>query len=233
MTTIAIMQPYFFPYLGYFQLLASVDKFVILDDVNMINRGWVNRNRILVNGGAHTISIPLIGNSQNKLICELSIFDESKWREKTLKTITQSYSRAPYFRSVMSLIEEIFGYNESALDKFLLHSLGKFVDYLGISVEIISSSRKYGNNHLRAQDRIIDICQKEQSQNYINPIGGIDLYSKESFAKHELCLHFLKMREIEYKQFQSKHLPFLSIVDVCMFNSSKELTALLAEKELY
>ncbi|MDR6194877.1 WbqC family protein [Siphonobacter sp. SORGH_AS_0500] len=98
--TLAIMQPYLFPYIGYFQLLNAVDKFVIYDDVAFINRGWINRNSILNNGKAQLFTVPLKEASQNKLIHEISIDTDQKWRDKLLKTIQQNYKKAPHFAAV-------------------------------------------------------------------------------------------------------------------------------------
>src|SRR5512140_19777 len=105
MKSIAIMQPYFLPYIGYFQLMAAVDKFVVFDDVNYINRGWINRNRLLLNGGAHTFTVPLRGASQNKLICDIELAEDDGWRDKLLRTISQSYAKTPCYAEVAPLME--------------------------------------------------------------------------------------------------------------------------------
>lgn len=232
MKTIAIMQPYFLPYIGYFQLMAAVDKFVVFDDVNFINRGWINRNRLLLNGAAHTFTVPLRNASQNKLICEIELDNEQNWREKLLRTIRQAYGKAPCYASVMVLMENIIFYPTIRLDEFLLNSLRKVTHYLSLEVEIEGSSRTYKNAHLKGAERIIDICRQEQASIYINPIGGINLYDHASIAEHKVLLYFLRSRPINYLQGKGKYVPWLSIMDVLMFNEPTAIQRLLTERDL-
>lgn len=232
MKTIAIMQPYFLPYIGYFQLMAAVDKFVVLDDVNYINRGWINRNRLLLNGVAHTFTVPLRGASQNKLICEIELDDDQGWREKLLRTIRQAYVRAPCYAQAYPLMENLINYPANRLDEFLLNSLREVVCYLSLEVEILSSSRIYKNAHLKGQERILDICRQEYAGIYINPIGGVDLYDRASFSKQDLSLYFLRSRPVSYSQGKGEHVPWLSILDVLMFNEPSAVRRLLTERDL-
>lgn len=232
MKTIAIMQPYFLPYIGYFQLLAAVDKFVLLDDVNYINRGWINRNRLLLNGVAHTFTMPLRGASQNKLICEIELDDAQEWRGKLLRTIRQAYVRAPCYVHVSTLMENLINYPSLRLDEFLLNSIREVVRYLSLEVEIVNSSRIYNNAHLKGQERILEICRQEQANIYVNPIGGVDLYDRTSFSKQDLSLYFLRSRPVSYSQGKGEHVPWLSILDVLMFNEPSAVRRLLAERDL-
>lgn len=103
---IAVMQPYLFPYIGYFQLLNAVDMFVVFDDVNFIKKGWINRNNILVNRQKYLFTVPLKDASQNKLIKEVQIADDG-WQEKFLKTVAQSYKKAEFFDEAFALIEKL------------------------------------------------------------------------------------------------------------------------------
>src|SRR5712692_557565 len=162
MKTIAIMQPYFLPYIGYFQLLAAVDKFVVLDDVNYINRGWVNRNRLLLNGVAHTFTVPLCGASQNKLICDIELVSELDWRDKLTRTIRQAYGQAPCYARVSALIGCLVNYPSVRLDEFLLNSIREIVNCLSLEVEIVNTSRVYQNKHMKGKERILDICRQER-----------------------------------------------------------------------
>lgn len=232
MKTIAIMQPYFLPYIGYFQLMAAVDKFVVLDDVNFINRGWINRNRLLLNGVAHTFTVPLRGASQNKLICEIELDDDQGWREKLLRTIRQAYGKAPCYAQAYPLMESLINYSSVRLDEFLLNSLREIVRYLSLEVEIVSSSRIYKNTHLKGQERILDICRQERASVYINPIGGVDLYGRASFLEQGTQLYFLRSRPISYPQEKGEHVLWLSILDVLMFNEPSAVRRLLAERDL-
>lgn len=232
MKSLAIMQPYFLPYIGYFQLLAAVDKFVVLDDVNYINRGWINRNRLLLNGVVHTFTVPLRGASQNRLICEIELDDAQGWREKLLCTIRQAYGRAPCYAQVSTLMESLINYPATRLDEFLLNSIREIVRYLSLEVEIISTSRIYNNAHLKGKERILDICRQERADVYINPIGGVDLYDRASFSERALSLYFLRSRPINYSQGKGEHVPWLSILDVLMFNETTAVRQLLAEMDL-
>ena len=227
MKTIAIMQPYFLPYIGYFQLMAAVDKFIIYDDVNYINRGWINRNRLLLNGVSHTFTVPLSRASQNRLICDIEVNDEQNWRIKLLRTIQQAYGQAPYYAQVSTLLEVVINYPSIRLDEFLLNSLREVVRYLSLNVEIVSSSRCYKNAHLKGQDRILDICRQEGADIYINPIGGVELYDRNNFSTQDVSLLFLQAHPISYSQGKSEHVPWLSILDVLMFNEPNTVRQLL------
>lgn len=232
MKRIAIMQPYFLPYIGYFQLMAAADKFVVFDDVNYINRGWINRNRLLLNGVAHTFTVPLRSASQNRLICEIELDDNPGWREKLLRTIRQAYGKAPCYAEAYALMESLVNYPSIRLDDFLLNSLSKIARYLLLDVEIVSSSRIYQNAQLKGQDRILDICRREQAGTYINPIGGMDLYDRTSFSKQGIQLYFLRSRPISYSQGKGEYVPWLSIMDVLMFNEPDAVRRLLTESDL-
>lgn len=232
MKTIAIMQPYFLPYIGYFQLLAAVERFVVLDDVNFINRGWVNRNRLLLNGVAHTFTVPLRGASQNRLICDLGLICEQGWRDRLMRTIQQAYGKAPCYARVSPLLEDIVFYPSERLDEFLLNSLQVIVRYLSLEVEIVGTSRVYENAHLKGQERILDICRQEQADVYINPIGGELLYDPAEFLSHGIQIHFLRSRPVSYPQGKGEFVPWLSIMDVLMFNDPSAVRQLLVQMDL-
>jgi len=232
MKTIAIMQPYFLPYMGYFQLLAAVNTFVVLDDAHYINRGWVNRNRLLLNGAAHTFTVPLRGASQNRLICDIELLGERTWRDKLIRTVLQAYGQAPCYAQVSALFECLVNYPSPRLDEFLLNSLREIVRYLSLEVEFVSTSRVYKNAHLKGQERILDICRQERADIYINPIGGIGLYDRDSFLEQDIQLYFLRTRPVSYPQGKGEHVPWLSILDVLMFNEPPAVRQLLAEMDL-
>ena len=232
MKTIAIMQPYFLPYIGYFQLLAAVDKFVVLDDVNYINRGWVNRNRLLLNGVAHSFTVPLCGASQNKLICDIELVSEQNWRTKLMRTVRQAYEQAPCYVRMSALMERLVNYSSVRLDEFLLNSIREIISCLSLEVEIVSTSRVYQNKHLKGQERILDICRQERADVYINPIGGEGLYDRAGFLEQGVQLKFLRTRPVSYPQGKGEHIPWLSILDVLMFNEPFAVRQLLAEMDL-
>ena len=224
---IAIMQPYFFPYLGYFQLINCVDTFVIFDDVNFINRGWINRNNILLNGSPHLIHVPLIEASQNKLINEILVVSETKWRTKLLKNIEHSYKRAPYFDPVYAIFESVIQSSHALISLLNLFGIQKVCDYLKINTKLVESSSIYENKSLKGQDRIIDICKKEKAEQYVNPSGGIELYDKSIFKEEGIQLNFLISKKTPYQQFKNEFVPYLSILDIMMFNSVEEINDLL------
>lgn len=230
--TIAIMQPYIFPYLGYFQMIKAVDKFVIYDDVNYINKGWINRNRILVSGAPHLFTIPLKDASQNKLIYEIELSADASWRKKLLRTIQQSYQKAPNYSKVIQLIEEVVNLEAENISELNLHGIRKVAEYLSISTEIVSSSRIYDNGHLKGQDRILDICRQENAERYINAIGGMELYDKSIFEKENIQLSFIKCNDVSYSQFKNAFVPWLSIVDVLMFCDIESINTFLELYEL-
>lgn len=229
---IAIMQPYFLPYIGYLQLMNAVDKFVLYDDVNYINKGWINRNRLLVNGKEYLFTVPLKEASQNKLINEIELGNDPQWRGKLLKTIEQAYKKAPYYPTVLGIIEKILNLEAQTISQLIAGSLEILKQYLAIPTELVLSSTIYQNGHLKAQARILDICLQEKASQYINPIGGVELYDKAIFAKNGIQLNFIKSKPVEYQQFKNDFVPWLSVIDLMMFNDVPTIQGFLGEFEL-
>jgi len=226
---LAIMQPYLFPYLGYFQLVGAVDEFVIYDDVNYINRGWINRNNILVQGEAQLITLELVGASQNRLINELSVGSN---HPKLLKTIKQNYSKAPQFDGVFPLIEEVLGNPERNLAKYLDYGIKRISDYLGLHPKWHTSSALQKAKSLHGQERILAICEELKATHYINPPGGKELYDHENFLRRSMELSFIQAQSVPYRQFGQAFVPNLSIIDVMMFNDREQCAGLLEEYDL-
>jgi WbqC-like protein family len=229
---VAIMQPYFLPYIGYFQLINAVDEFILYDDVNFINKGWINRNNILINNASSLFSIPLKEASQNKLINEIEILQDEKWKSKLLKTIEQSYKKAPFYTNVFPLISQIIQFEEINCAKYIQNSLSSICKYLHINTLITESTSIFNNATLKGQHRILDICKQTKATQYINPIGGQELYQKNIFDNNQIQLNFLKTNTIQYKQFSTNFIPYLSILDLLMFNNSEEINVYLNEFEL-
>ena len=227
---LGIMQPYFLPYIGYFQLIKAVDKFVIYDDVNFIKRGWINRNKILLNGQSFLFTVSLLKASQNKLINEIYVSND---QSKLLKTIYLTYKKAPYFSSVFPIVEAIFGYEDKNLAQFVGNSIIQIADYLQLDTEFIySSDIKEMDHSLKGQNKILNICTVMGATGYINAIGGMELYDKKEFEKAKVSLFFLKKKSIKYQQFKNEFVPNLSILDVLMFNSVEQTNELLLQFEL-
>ena len=230
--TVGIMQPYFFPYLGYFQLLSAVDKFVVLDDVNYIVKGYINRNSILLNGEAHRFTIPIEKPSRNKLINETRISSSVEWKEDLLATIRMAYSKAPKYNVVIEMLERVIRFPEYDLTAFLTNALVETRDYLRLPTEILMSSKIGKDNSLKGQDRIIAINKELKADRYINPIGGVELYCYNDFQKEGIELNFIKMGDVSYKQFKSEFAQNLSIIDVLMFNSQEKIVQMLNQYEI-
>ena len=231
---LAIMQPYFFPYIGYFQLINSVDRFVIYDDVNFIKQGWINRNKLLVSGKEYLFSIKLQDASSFRLIKDTEIHDNfyERWKTKFIKSIEINYKSAQYFRSVSNMVEDVLNSESRYISKLATNSLKAVCNYLEIKTSFIDTSSNYQNNHLSGQDRILDICKKEEASHYINSKGGIELYSKNDFREQGTILHFLSPKPTEYRQFKNNFVPWLSIIDVLMFNSPPQVREMLDKYEL-
>lgn len=228
---LGIMQPYFFPYIGYWQLINAVDKYVVYDDVTYIKGGWINRNNILLNGTRHLITLPLEEASSFKLINEISITKKIILKNKLIKTIKNSYSRAPYFKEVMPIIETLImdNSNIAILNYNIILTMKK---YLNIKTEILLSSQIKKDNSLKGQDKVIHIAHLLGATEYINAIGGQSLYSKEDFKKANIKLSFLNTNNIQYKQLKNNFVPYLSFIDILMFNSPNEIKEMLNEYTL-
>ena len=227
---LAIMQPYFFPYIGYFQLINAVDKFVVYDDVNFIKRGWINRNYININNKKVLFTLPVKDKSQNKLINQHSYNFDDIWKNNFFKTLKMSYGKNDIFSEIIDLIKQIFNFHELNVAKFNANSLKIICNYLGIKTNLKFSSNIDYNRNLKGQNRILELCQQGNANIYINPIGGQNLYDKEKFTKNNIEFHFIKTLEnIRYKQFNTQFIPNLSIIDVMMFNSPEKINKMLNE----
>jgi hypothetical protein len=219
---VGIMQPYFLPYIGYFQLIASVDKFVIYDHIKYTKKGWINRNRMLQNGTDKIFSIPLAKASDRLDIVEREISSEF-CRHKLLSQFRGCYLKAPYFEDVWPLIESIVSFQDENLFRYIQNSIVLICDYLDIDTEIIVSSSVAADHDLLSQDRVLSICEAMNANTYVNPIGGLDLYSTDEFASKGYELKFINTNTIEYAQFGDDFVPWLSILDILMFNSKSRL----------
>ena len=229
---LGIMQPYFFPYIGYWQLINAVDKYVIYDDVNFIKGGWINRNKILMNNEGKMINLQMKGASSNKLINEVEVAGDMVYNKKLLKTIESCYKKAPHFDDVYPILKKIINNEERNLAKWLEYSIREISRYLCMNTEIIMSSSIKKNNNLKGQDKVIEICKLTNATEYYNAIGGMELYSYETFRKNEINLKFVKTQLIEYKQFNNEMIHNLSIIDVLMFNSVDKIGEMLDRFEL-
>ena len=228
---LAIMQPYLFPYTGYFQLVAAVDRFVFFDDVNFIKHGWINRNRLFLSGSVSWFTLPVSGGSPNRKINELRVQSDGPWRRKLLASVRQSYDKAPCFEQAYALLEGIVQSEETSLSVLARESVMAVARYLGLGTEFVISTGRYGNEDLRGEDRILDICRQEQAIEYHNLPGGEALYSPEAFAAAGVELHFVRPRLAEYRQFGASFTAGLSMLDVLMFNDRTSSLRLLGDAD--
>ncbi len=218
------MQPYIFPYIGYFQLINAVDQFVVYDNIQFTKKGWINRNRILVNGKDEYFTLPLKKDSDYLQVVDRKLADTFQTeKQKLLRKINEAYKKAPCFSTVFPLIESILNRDAENLFEFIYHSLLMTCNFLGIHTEIIVSSTIDMDHQLKSQDKVLAICKALQAGQYINPIGGVELYSKEIFNGHNIRLNFIRSNAMEYPQFKNEFIPWLSIVDVMMFNSTEQI----------
>jgi len=227
---LAIMQPYFFPYIGYFQLINAVDIFVFYDDVNYIKGGWINRNKILINNQGAFFTLTLKDASPNKLINEIEIIDN---REKIGKTIQMAYRKAPNFENVWTLIQKCLEFDSKRLSDIAIYSVTLVAEYLGLQKSFEISGERYPDTKGKERaERLIEICNRNNAEHYINPIGGKELYSNDKFALNDIQLSFIKSKDIHYPQFGKNFIPWLSIIDVLMFNPKEKVLEMLNAYEL-
>ncbi|WP_336953811.1 WbqC family protein [Acinetobacter sp. AS167] len=231
---LAIMQPYFMPYIGYFQLINTVDKFIFYDDVTFIKQGWINRNQILINNQASLFSVPLSNASSHVLIKDVLINEKSyeKWKKSFLNSIFFSYKKAKNYEVISTLLHSVLDQKPKTISELAIRSIIEVSRYLGIKTEFEVSSETYQNTHLSGQNRVLDMCESENAITYINPIGGVELYSKNVFLQQGIDLFFIQSNKSIYKQFSGEFVPFLSIIDVMMFNDVEEIQEQLKNFDL-
>jgi hypothetical protein len=215
---VAIMQPYFLPYIGYFQLIAAVDQFIVYDNIKYTKKGWINRNRMLLNGADTMFSLPLKKDSDSLDVVERELSADFD-RTKLLNQFKGAYSRAPYFAQTFPLLESVVRFEDNNLFRYIHHSIVKTCASLGIETEIRIATSIDIDHDLKSQDKVLALCKATGADTYINPIGGTELYSREEFRARSVELKFIKAKPLEYPQLGAPFVPWLSIVDVLMFNS--------------
>ncbi|RPH42566.1 MAG: hypothetical protein EHM87_16435 [Burkholderiales bacterium] len=214
---VAIMQPYLLPYIGYYQLAAAVDLFVVYDDVKYTKKGWINRNRMLLNGRDATFSLPLRQGGDQLDVRERTI-DPGFEPRSLLERFRGAYGRAPHFAETFAVLERALGSPSRGLFDYLLHSLASVFPHLGIAAPLRVSSTLGVDRALRGQDRVLATCEAVGATHYVNAIGGTALYERDAFRARGIELAFLQARAFEYPQTGAAFVPWLSIVDVLMFN---------------
>lgn len=220
---LAIMQPYFFPYIGYFQLLGAVDLFIVYDNIKYTKKGWINRNRMLRNGEATVFSLPLKGAPDHLEVCQRQVADDFN-AAKLLNQFENAYHRAPCHEATLTLLSEGCGQPAENLFDALNRGIKKTCENLNLQTPIRPSSSIAIDHALKGQDKVLALCEAVGADTYINAIGGLELYSREDFAKRGIKLHFLRSQSVEYPQFGAPFVPWLSILDVLMFNPANTVS---------
>ena len=247
---LAIMQPYFFPYLGYFQAINAVDKYILYGNLDYITEGWMHRNRILVkNQKPIYINVNVIGRSSNKKINEMELVENTRWKKKLLNTIELNYRGSKFFNDVFPLIVQLINADRKLLFDYNCHIIKEICQFLEIQTIIETNNSKYldlekeleetknnthsnssefiSNNPIKKVARVIKICQTENSRTFINAIGGTQLYNKEDFKNYGIDLYFVETKPYLYEQFSNEFHPGLSIIDVLMHNGKNKTKQLL------
>lgn len=227
---LAANQPYFLPYISYWQLINAADVFYIGDNYNYIKRGWINRNRILFKGAAEFYGIEVKKASSFSLCSDLEIVEIDKKRK--MNKLYEAYHKAPYYAIGAEIMEEIFSSQEKVLSEFLISSIKTICTYLDIDTPIRRTSELEGNDGFKREERIYDICQRIGADTYINAIGGRELYDVNEFEKRGIKLLFISTDDITYNQFGGTFVEKLSIIDVIMFNSKEEIRQMLSKYKL-
>jgi len=230
---LAVMQPYLLPYLGYFQLIRAVDKFVLYDDVTYIKGGWINRNRLWVSGKEYLFTLPLSNGNSGVRIHDVEIANTyGKWKRKFLSCVQQSYSRANNFEEVHLMLEGWLNLSTHSIAEINYRTLLDCCAWLGLETEICKSSSVYGNCNLERADRIIDICKKECASEYINFAGGRKLYSPGFFKDKGVNLSFIESNLEAYSHGTDVFVPGLSILDFMMHVPKPKALRYLGEGQI-
>lgn len=217
---LGVMQPYFFPYIGYWCLIQAVDTFVLYDDVQYIKSGYINRNTILSQGNRQRITLTIQQASSNKRINDLYVGENNS---KIVKTIQQSYAKAPYFAQFFPVIQEIFACKSTNLADFLYSSIKNLMSYMNMDQPLLRSSEMSIPTGLDRVERLLYLCKATQSGIYINNESGRKLYAQEQFQKEHITLQFIHPIISEYAQLSKNFESHLSIIDLLMNLSVDEL----------
>lgn len=224
---LGIMQPYFLPYIGYFQLIAAVDTFILYDNIKYTKKGWINRNRILQRGSDVKFSLPLRKDADSLHVVQRELAADFD-RGKLLNKFCGAYALAPYFSMTYPLLDRIVSYGDNNLFRYIYYSLVSTCAHLGISTKIRISSEIDIDHGLKGQDKVLALCKAVRADTYINTIGGVELYSKNDFQIQGIDLQFIKVKSFRYVQFSEPFVPWLSIIDPLMFNPLDQVQEMIA-----
>lgn len=232
---LAIMQPYFFPYIGYFSLIKNTDKFISFDPVQYIKKGWMNRNRILKpNEGWQYIIAPVKTHGRDTLIKDIQVIDGDEWKSKIINQLDHYKKRAPYYNEVIRVLEACFNHSDTSLSKLNSLYLSLICSYLNIpfNFQMYSDLDIDVSSSVTAADEwALRISESLAASEYVNPPGGVSFFNKKKYSDSNIKLKFLKIKDVTYSQRRNQFEPGLSIVDVMMFNSPEEIVKMLDQYE--
>lgn len=230
---VVIMQPYFFPYLGYFNLLHSSDLFILLDDVQFIRRGWINRNRIQLVEAPLSFTVPVAKASRDTPINRTLISPDhfAGFADKFAKQLKAAYGTAPFYKDVATLVEKTLGGPHDTVAQLAERSIREVMDYVGLKRNIRLASAlepEASGKHLKGEERLIHIARAVGASHYNNPPGGRELYSSDAFAAAGIALRFVRPHLPPYDR-PAPFIPGLSILDALMYIPPEEITGMMAQ----
>lgn len=225
---LGIMQPYFFPYIGYISLMKCVDRWIFMDEVQMIRHGWIERNRILrQQGGWHYFRVPLEKHKSHTLIKDIRVRNSEPWKDQILAQLVHYKSKAPFYHEVIKLLNDSFQQRFDSITYQNAHLLKKLSEFIGFefNYQILSEMNLVMETPVEADDWALNICKALDINHYVNPIRGKTFYNTEKFRQAGMKINFLHKQLFPYDQKDStgEFVDDLSIIDVLMFNSPKEV----------
>lgn len=230
------MQPYFFPYIGYWQLIHATDTFVLFDDVQYIRHGWINRNRIINPAGDwQYIQIPVEKHKHTELIRNITARAGVDWRVKLFGQLDHYRRRAPYYGETVAIIHSVVSdLDDPRICRINFAILGGICGALGVDRKMLISSECgfVYSGVTDAGEWALYICEQLNADAYINPISGAKLFDPAKFAASGISLSFLQPDDITYPR-RGAFEPWLSIIDVLMFNGVEGTKALLSRYSLH
>jgi hypothetical protein len=210
----------------------AVDVFVFHDDAQYIKAGWVNRNRILLNSEPSWLTLPVNKGATSLPIDQRYYALDDNAVVAIKNRLRGCYAQAPEYDAIYPLLCGLLDYTDSNVASFNANLLIAIARKLGIGCNFASSSAMHVPMGLKGQDKVIDMCRRIGATRYINPIGGLALYNGEAFSDTGIELRFLQANPTGYAQFGSTYQPFLSIIDVLMFNPIERVRTMLDDYRL-
>ncbi|HDK7174834.1 TPA: WbqC family protein [Clostridium botulinum] len=230
------MQPYFFPYLGYFSLIKNTDKFILFDTVQFIKHGWIERNRILKpNSGWQYISVPLAKHSRETKIKDIIINNDFDWRDKILRQLEHYKKRSPFYQNTIDILKDALDIDTNSIVKLNEHILKVICTYIGIefNAKIFSKMNLRINQVNEPDEWALNICKALGNiEEYWNPEGGLEFFDSKKYEKVNIKINFLKMNFQRYSQRRPEFNEGLSIIDVMMFNEPSKINNMLNDYDL-